>query len=419
VRLSDFTRAGALTLNPGENGLWSAVLDALSGYAYFGTGTVPGIVVKVRLSDFTRVGALTLNAWEDNLICAVLDASAGYAYFGTNTSPGRVVKVRLSDFTRVDALTLHPSEDCLTSAVLDASAGYACFGTYATFPGSVVKVRLSDFTRVGALMLNAGENYLFSAVLDATAGYAYFGTRTVPGIVVKVALDINQKDVVKASKLTMSEQGGLTDVSFYSHAAAGNVRLALYDNSSSPVLIWQSPPTANTVDNAWLTVPVNGGTPSSLLLSKGDYWLAWQVDTEAAVASYAPGAWGDGLYVPVTWGPFPASLQAGTSTAPTFTDERWSAYVTYDYPPNGDADEDGILNWVEGDGDPDGDGLPNFRDTDSDNDGVPDALEWVLGTDPYDINSPTLVPLIAWPVLIALLAAGALMLRQRGRKATA
>jgi hypothetical protein len=352
------------------------------------------------------------------LYSAVLDASAGYAYFGTATFPGHVVKVRLSDFTREAALTLNDAEEGLVSAVLDASAGYAYFGT-GTTPGQVVKVRLSDFTRAGALSLNPGERLLYTAVLDATTGYAYFGTGTTPGRVLKVALDKNQKDVVNASELTMLEQGNVTDVSFYSHAAAGNVRLALYDNSSNPTLLWQSPPTANTADDAWLAVPVNGGTPSSLLLPKGDYWLAWQVDTEAAVASYAPGASGDGLYVPMVWGPFPASLQAGTSTAPTSTGDRWSAYVTYDYPPNGDADGDGIPNWVEGDGDPDGDGLPNFRDLDSDNDGVPDALEWVLGTDPYDADHPTELPVTGWAgvgiLALASLLAGATKLSKKRR----
>ena len=62
VRLSDFTRVAALTLNTGEDGgLFSAVIDTANGFAYFGTWTSPGIVVKVRLSDFTRVAALTLN----------------------------------------------------------------------------------------------------------------------------------------------------------------------------------------------------------------------------------------------------------------------------------------------------------------------------------------------------------------------
>jgi len=42
------TRVGALTLNTGENTLYSAVIDTANGYAYFGTETAPGIVVKVE-----------------------------------------------------------------------------------------------------------------------------------------------------------------------------------------------------------------------------------------------------------------------------------------------------------------------------------------------------------------------------------
>ena len=70
------------------------MIDPASGFAYFGTDTIPGIVVKVQLSDFTRVGALTLNPGEDRLLMATIDPAAGYAYFGTHTAPGGVVKVQ-------------------------------------------------------------------------------------------------------------------------------------------------------------------------------------------------------------------------------------------------------------------------------------------------------------------------------------
>jgi hypothetical protein len=56
--------------------------------------------------------------------------------------------------------------------------------------------------------------------------------------------------------------------------------------------------------------------------------------------------------------------------------------------------------------DTDGDGISNFMDLDSDNDGVPDSLEWALGTDPYDPLNPTQVPVHAWPVLVVLLEFG-------------
>src|SRR5207244_308412 len=59
---ASFTETSSLTLKRSEPDLTSAVIDRANGFAYFGTNTSPGMVVKVHLSDFTRVGALTLNA---------------------------------------------------------------------------------------------------------------------------------------------------------------------------------------------------------------------------------------------------------------------------------------------------------------------------------------------------------------------
>lgn len=57
-----------------------------------------------------------------------------------------------------------------------------------------------------------------------------------------------------------------------------------------------------------------------------------------------------------------------------------------------DQDGDSIPDDEEGTADIDGDGTPNYLDTDSDNDGVSDGNERGLGTDPYDILNPTVVP---------------------------
>src|SRR5439155_1320789 len=151
--------------------------DTANGFAYFGTVTSPGIIVKVRLSDFTRVAALTLNPGENYLYSAVIDTANGFAYFGgaADDGTGVIVKIRLSDLTRVGAIILNPGEYSLLSAVIDTANGFAYFGTQ-TSPGVIVKVRLSDLTRVGALALNFGVGGLSSAVIDAANGFAYFGT---------------------------------------------------------------------------------------------------------------------------------------------------------------------------------------------------------------------------------------------------
>jgi len=73
------TVVGTLTLTGGEDILSTAVIDTANGFAYFGTGTVPGKIVKVRLSDFTRVGALTLDRGEGPLTSSVIDSANGFA----------------------------------------------------------------------------------------------------------------------------------------------------------------------------------------------------------------------------------------------------------------------------------------------------------------------------------------------------
>ncbi len=205
---------------PDERYFSCAVIDSDKGYAYFGTWTVPGRVVKVSLGVGPvvprGVGAVTLNAGENFLRNAVIDADNGYAYFGTWTSNGRVVKVALGEGanppTRVGAVTLSIGENELQAAVIDPANGYAYFGTGEPFvPGRVVKVALGAGanlpTRVGAVTLEDGENQLASAVIDVVGGYAYFGTGVsgVPGRVVKVALGAGANLPMRVGAVTLED----------------------------------------------------------------------------------------------------------------------------------------------------------------------------------------------------------------------
>lgn len=193
VRLSDFTRVGALVLNNGESSLLTAVIDTKLGYAYWGSA---GKVISIRLSDFTRQGALELADPSIAIGSSVIDDINGFAYFGTMDQPGTVFKVQLSNFTLAGALTLNAGEDNLTSAAIETLLQTAYFGT-STEPGIVVKINLTDMTRVDAITLNSGENDLRAAVSDQLRGYVYFGTYTQPGIVVKInSLTFSREDAL-------------------------------------------------------------------------------------------------------------------------------------------------------------------------------------------------------------------------------
>ena len=152
-----------------------------------------------------------------------------------------------------------------------------------TYPGKIYKVNLGagatapielgPLTLMGGTNANPadgnnvlnspptlyGEVFLQSAITDPASGYSYFGTDSAPGQVVKVAL--SEKGALKATKVTLAVTANVTDVRFYSHAAAGNARLAIYDNAAPKNLLWDSGSVVNTASHAWLTVPTSAGTP--------------------------------------------------------------------------------------------------------------------------------------------------------------
>jgi len=341
------TRVGTLGLDYDDGGIFRAatVIDPGRGYAYFGTYKYqnPPRVVKVALGEGsnlpTRVGALILDTNDGVPYSAVIDPASGFAYLSTrrssysvSSSYRRIVKVALGEGsslpTRVGALTLDAGAVSLSMAderaVIDPANGHAFFAT----GNDVMKVVLgssSDLpTYAGTLTLEPSERPISSAVLDAAKGNAYFGTNTAPGLVVKVSIGLGNS--LRATRFILPDPGDVTDVRFYSHAPVGNVRLALYDNAEPKNLLWESGVVANSADEADLIVPVGEGTPSSLHLSAGTYWAAWQVDSAANVPSYTPGVQGEGFSFAQAFGPAPATL-ARENIVPT--SDRWTMYMVY------------------------------------------------------------------------------------------
>ncbi len=149
------TRIGVLTLAPGEQIGFnnSAVIDTVTGFAYFGTvdfptggGTITnGKIVEVKLSDFTRVDALAVPGISTP---AVIDTTNGFAYFGTDISPAKILTIDLSTFSRVGAVPLKPDDGSVLSAIIDNS-GYMYLGTSSNsgFSGRIVKLSIRERTQ--------------------------------------------------------------------------------------------------------------------------------------------------------------------------------------------------------------------------------------------------------------------------------
>ncbi len=357
---------GTVTLNAGESGMRRAVLDvrdadAANHAAIFasanGTGAgANAVFVKVAFGPNTeldhnpmRIGATTPDAGDIvNIGTAGIDAGNGVAYFGTygaaDTGSDRIIKIALGASgqapARLGHLQLAVGEILLSTGVIDAASGFAWLGNDLCYPANIFKVDLATFSETSDLTLQGGdavpppngvndfdspetkygEVFLQSSVIDPNRGYAFFGTDSSAGQVVKVAL--SQKSAVKATRIVFADVAFVRDINFYAHAAQGNVRLAIYDDTPQRNLLWQSATLAASA--GWMSAAIASGQPASLSLPGGSYWLAWQVDSIADVPSYSPGVAGDGWFFEQAYGAFPAAAAAVTST-----DEAWSIYMRY------------------------------------------------------------------------------------------
>ncbi len=133
----------------------------------------------------------------------------------------------------------------------------------------------------------------------------------------------------KATKATLASDGIFSSVSFYTHAA-GNVRLAIYsDNGSGTAPSAKQWESADILINGTgqpklTTVNISSGTPGSLTLNAGIYWLVWQWNNVTAGPSYTAGAVTTGNAIIQSYSAFPASWPGGTSST-----ENWTMYATY------------------------------------------------------------------------------------------
>jgi hypothetical protein len=134
---------------------------------------------------------------------------------------------------------------------------------------------------------------------------------------------------VKATKASVPINASFTAVNFYSHAA-GNVRLAIYsDNGSGTAPLtkkWESGDISisATGQPKLTTVNISSGTPTTLNLTAGTYWLAWQWNSANSGPSISTGAANTGNFIVQSYGAFPLSWTGGTTST-----ENWTEYATF------------------------------------------------------------------------------------------
>lgn len=136
-------------------------------------------------------------------------------------------------------------------------------------------------------------------------------------------LSFDLTEAVYGSKFSLTEQGTIQTIHLYLYTAAGNLRLAIYnDNAGAPNEL-QCETNSEAASTGW-----NELTPTTTpTLSAGTYWICLQVDSSTSHLGEGSGdtnqTYGDNH----TYGTFP-----DPATPDDYWDVVLSIYATYSVP---------------------------------------------------------------------------------------
>lgn len=373
------TRVGAV---PSVREIESGVIDSEAGYAYYGNSASPPVVAKYALSRDGELpvfaGAADMPQDFENLRASVIDTAAGYAWFGTYTTPGRIVKVALgadgAPPALVDSLILNNDENRIVTGAIDTITKHSY---WLCESGRLVRVESGALQRVNAASMiwtvspqataaidardgrvylgnlshivkyditslnhppiplgSVGTDHTFRGmscgVIDSKGEFAYWGGEK--SAVTKTLL--GQKGAIKGIGISLKKAARVHDIRLLSFQDGGQYRLLLYDNKEPMNLVWESKLlTADKALDDVVALP-SEGHPPELILPKGGYWLAWQLDSDVFGPSYTGlSTYGGkpGFVYPASFGPPPRtiSLKNETESTDRLRTGGWTEYLRY------------------------------------------------------------------------------------------
>ena len=198
-----------------------SAIDTAAGFAYLlGGGAVRRYALGTGANPVTSNASLTLLAGTANSI--VIDDSDpnpanhyGYVICTVSGSTAKVAKVALSTFTELGSVPLQTGETNFWFGRSDAKNGYGYFGS---FPNStisnapmVLKIKFTPGTnapvRIGTVRLDTAPEFLDGASIDTVHGYAYYGTyesdTNNPAVVYKVKLEAGDVAPTLVGKISL------------------------------------------------------------------------------------------------------------------------------------------------------------------------------------------------------------------------
>lgn len=332
-------RLGALTLPEGETSPGHAAHDPVGNYGYWSVSPGNASLLKVHLGSGSalprRVASVNLGTGESFVTFIIVDPIRRRGYVGITGDARSVIMFDLGigDATPVLLGELALPGQASTrfhSGFLDQESGhlYLSANVPQTTRVTLSKWKLSD---------SGGLPQYIGMGDPGPAGGATWNTLHRPGSAYAILTggsslshalkySLGQKGFLHGTRLTVTEDTLVEAVHFHSHRAVGNVRLSIHRDGDELELLWESPVLQNNVVDAALSVPIEEGTPASLYLPPGDYWLAWQLDRNAEVPSHTIGDEAEGFAFPHRFGPVPGFV---SSSGLLRTTDRWTQFITY------------------------------------------------------------------------------------------
>lgn len=242
-----FSIRGEQVLPEGNDGIISSAIDEDGGFAYFGTNTSPGKVIKMDIDTGTDlpefVGSLELGSRRDVISSLIFDPAAELLFAGTATSPGQVVTIDPQGGTRppveLDTLVLPRGYDVIVSGVHRPSLGDLLYSvTEAGQSGRIVRVATPSESgrQSSAVELEASLKVPFAAGTLATpiahseTGHVYYAGRTLDGnAIVKFRTDESGRAAEYVASAVFDELGFSADVKTAAIDEANNVGYFIID----------------------------------------------------------------------------------------------------------------------------------------------------------------------------------------------
>ncbi|HLX62975.1 MAG TPA: C25 family cysteine peptidase [Planctomycetota bacterium] len=200
-------RVNKVTMTDSTNGgLYSAAIDPVNGYAYFG-GKHFMNKINIKGAQPLTVASVAGNSQ----LVGLVDPAAGYCYFCAGSVVTRF-SLGAGDAAPaiVDTLTMSNS---IFGGVIDTSdpnpANHYLYFLLTATPCIISKVSVATFQPVASLPLNAGENNFRRGAIDTKNGYLYFcgpAAATANPSVVKVALGAGSSTPVRIGSVQLDSQ---------------------------------------------------------------------------------------------------------------------------------------------------------------------------------------------------------------------